>query len=319
VGVDIFFVLSGFLISTLLVREKEQYGNVSLKSFYTRRFFRIVPVYALVVVIYLGLAYFSHHALRWREFKGGLPYLVSFMQEYRPASTGFMLGHAWSLGIEEKFYLVWPLLLVALFPFRWRSIALMLALGVGILFLPEVLARSYGGLLFGALLAVSLAKSSGEGLQQMWQRLRTGVALGLVVIAYLGMALYGLPVLYFSACVTLLVGALVLRRSWLRSWLEQPWMVLCGKRSYAMYLIHVLAIDSIERVVTRTGAARWYFVIPVAYGLSLIGATVIFYIVERPCIKFGRRAARGMRQRLATASIVGGEVKGDVVAIRDPL
>ena len=54
IGVDIFFVLSGFLITTLLLRERERHGNVSLKGFYTRRFFRIVPVYALVVVIYLG-------------------------------------------------------------------------------------------------------------------------------------------------------------------------------------------------------------------------------------------------------------------------
>ena len=98
-----------------------------------------------------------------REFKGGLPYLVTFMQEYRPATTGVMLGHAWSLGIEEKFYLAWPLLIVALFPFRRRTVALTLVLGIGILFLPPQLARSYGGLLLGALLGIVLRAKS-------WQR-----------------------------------------------------------------------------------------------------------------------------------------------------
>ena len=319
IGVDIFFVLSGFLITTLLLRERERYGNVSLKGFYTRRFFRIVPVYALAVLVYLGLAYFSHDAARWREFKGGLPYLVTFMQEYRPATTGVMLGHAWSLGIEEKFYLVWPLLLGVLFPFRWRSILLTLVLGIGILFLPPMLERSYGGLLLGALLAIALATRSNASLPGLLLRIPTDVAALLVAVGYLGMTMYGLPVLMFSACVTVLIGTLVLRRSWLRDGLQARWIVTCGKRSYAMYLIHVLVIDFVERVVTRGWALHWYVVIPVAYGLSFLGATAIFYAVERPCVQYGRRTARGMRESLTKRLRVGGVGLADVEPIRDPI
>jgi peptidoglycan/LPS O-acetylase OafA/YrhL len=319
IGVDIFFVLSGFLITTLLLRERERHGNVSLKGFYTRRFFRIVPVYALVVLVYLGVAFWSHDAERWRQFKGGFPYLVTFMQEYRPATTGVMLGHAWSLGIEEKFYLVWPLLIAALFPFRTRSIALTLMLGIGIVFLPLMLARSYGGLLLGALLAIVLAKSSSASVHGLLPRVPTTVACGLVAIGYVGMTLYGLPVLFFSACVTLLIGTLVLRRSWLRSLLEGRWIVTCGKRSYAMYLIHVLAIDAVERIGGRVGGLRWYVVIPVAYGVSFLGATTMFYAVERPCVTYGRRVARGMRESLTKRLPVAGGLAGDVEAIRDPI
>ncbi len=319
IGVDIFFVLSGFLITTLLLRERERHGNVSLKGFYTRRFFRIVPVYALVVVVYLGVAFWSHDAVRWREFKSGLPYLLTFMQEYRPETTGLMLGHAWSLGIEEKFYLAWPLLIAALFPFRARSIVLTLMLGVGILFLPPMLSRSYGGLLLGALLGIVLAKSSGASLSGLLLRVSTGVACGLVVAGYVGMTLYGLPVLFFSGCVTLLIGTLVLRRSWLRSLLEGRWIVTCGKRSYAMYLIHVLAIDAVERISGRVGGLRWYWVIPVAYGVSFLGATAIFYALERPCVKYGRRVARGMRESLTKRVPVASGLAGDVEAIRDPI
>jgi peptidoglycan/LPS O-acetylase OafA/YrhL len=318
IGVDIFFVLSGFLITTLLLRERERHGNVSLKGFYTRRFFRIVPVYALVVVVYLGVAFFSHDAVRWREFKSGLPYLLTFMQEYRPATTGVMLGHAWSLGIEEKFYLVWPLLLAALFPFRRRSIAVTLILGIGILFLPPMLARSYGGLLLGALLAIVLAKSSSTSLPGLLLRVPTDVAVLLVAVGSLGMTMYGLPVLFFSACVTLLIGTLVLRRSWLRAGLEARWIVTCGRRSYAMYLIHVLVIDFVERVEMRGWTLRWYVVIPMAYGLSFLGATVIFYAVEQPCVRYGRRAARGMRESL-TKRLPLGPGLADVKAIRDPI
>ena len=319
IGVDIFFVLSGFLITTLLLRERERHGNISLKGFYTRRFFRIVPVYALVVVIYLCIVAVMHDAERWREFKGGLPYLVTFMQEYRPATTGVMLGHAWSLGIEEKFYLAWPLLIVALFPFRRRTVALTLVLGIGILFLPPQLARSYGGLLLGALLGIVLAKSSSASLPGLLMRVPTIAAALLVVAGYVGMALYRLPVLFFSACVTLLIGTLVLRRSWLRALLEGRWIVTCGKRSYAMYLIHVLAINAVERIGARTGGLRTYVVIPVAYGVSFLGATAIFYALERPCVKYGRKVARGMRESLTKRLPVGVGLAGDVEAIRDPI
>jgi peptidoglycan/LPS O-acetylase OafA/YrhL len=318
IGVDIFFVLSGFLITTLLLRERERHGNVSLSGFYTRRFFRIVPVYALVVMVYLGVAYFSHDAVRWREFKGGLPYLLTFMQEYRPAATGVMLGHAWSLGIEEKFYLVWPLLIVALFPFRWRSILLTLVMGGGILFMPPMLSRSYGGLLLGALLGIVLAKSSGDSLSGLLVRVPTFFAVALVAIGYVGMALHGLPVLFFSACVTLLIGTLVLQQNWLRGVLETRWIVTCGKRSYAMYLIHVLVIDLVERVGGRAMALRWYGVIPVAYGLSFLGATAIFYGLERPCVQYGRRVAREMRESLTKRRPTGVGL-ADVEAIRDPI
>ncbi len=318
IGVDIFFVLSGFLITTLLLRERERHGNVSLKGFYTRRFFRIVPVYALVVVIYLCVVFVTHDAERWRELKGGLPYLVTFMQEYRPATTGVVMGHAWSLGIEEKFYLAWPLLIVALFPFRRRSVVLTLLLGIGILFLPPLLARSYGGLLMGALLGIVLAKSSAS-LHGLLLRVPTITAALLVGVGYLGMTVYRLPVLFFSACVTLLIGTLVLRRSRLRALLEGRWIVMCGKRSYAMYLIHVLAIDFVERIGVRTGGLRWYVVIPVAYGLSFLGATAIFYAVERPCVKYGRKVARGMRESLTKRVPVAGGLAGDVEAIRDPI
>ena len=319
IGVDIFFVLSGFLITTLLLRERERHGNISLKGFYTRRFFRIVPVYALVMVIYLCIVLVMHDAERWREFKGGLPYLLTFMQEYRPATTGVILGHAWSLGIEEKFYLAWPLLIVALFPFRLRSILLTLLLGIGILFLPPMLSRSYGGLLLGALLGIVLAKSTSASLPGLLLRVPTIAAVLLVVIGYLGMTLYRLPVLFFSGCVTLLIGTLVLRRSWLRALLEGRWIVTCGKRSYAMYLIHVLAIDAVERIGARTGGLRTYVVIPVAYGVSFLGATAIFYAVERPCVKYGRKVARGMRESLTKRLPVNVGLAGDVEAIRDPI
>ena len=108
VGVDVFFVLSGFLITTLLIREREAYGRVSLKGFYARRFFRIIPVYLVTIVLYVAALWVSRDAVKISEFKIALPWLLSFMQEFRPVAAGSVLGHAWTLGIEEKFYTLWP-------------------------------------------------------------------------------------------------------------------------------------------------------------------------------------------------------------------
>ena len=104
-------------------------------------------------------------------------------------------------------------------------------------------------------------------------------------------------VLWFSASVALLICTLVLRASWLRSLLEQPWIVLVGKRSYAMYLIHVLVIHSVERLASLLNASKWYVVVPVAYLASFAGATILFYTVERPCLAYGRKLSKRIRAR----------------------
>jgi peptidoglycan/LPS O-acetylase OafA/YrhL len=107
-GVTLFFVISGFLITTLLLREEERTGAVSLRGFYIRRIFRIVPLYAaallLATVLVLGLGLGEGTS----NFTERLPLLATFNGEF--AGTG-TFSHSWSLGIEEKFYVIWPLLI----------------------------------------------------------------------------------------------------------------------------------------------------------------------------------------------------------------
>jgi peptidoglycan/LPS O-acetylase OafA/YrhL len=156
-GVDVFFVLSGFLITTLLLRERERTGKISLKGFYTRRFFRIVPIYLFTVLLYAVAMRQTHDLLKTAQFKAALPWLLTFMQEYRPFAAGNVMGHAWTLGIEEKFYVCWPLLLIVLFPFRGRAVLWLGALCAVVLSFPALYSRSYGGLLIGAILAIALS------------------------------------------------------------------------------------------------------------------------------------------------------------------
>jgi peptidoglycan/LPS O-acetylase OafA/YrhL len=102
-GVHVFFVLSGFLITNLLLREHQRTSTISLREFYIRRAFRIFPAalvfLAVVVVIYW-------HEMRWYHVGAALFYVAN-MDVARP----WVFGHLWSLSIEEQFYLLWPLTL----------------------------------------------------------------------------------------------------------------------------------------------------------------------------------------------------------------
>jgi peptidoglycan/LPS O-acetylase OafA/YrhL len=107
-GVDCFCVLSGFLITTLLIREESSTGHIRLGAFYIRRFFRIVPVFFTALLLYVPVAYFGEHGARWELFKHSVPLYLTFMQDF--VSHDAPLSASWTLGIEEKFYALWPLL-----------------------------------------------------------------------------------------------------------------------------------------------------------------------------------------------------------------
>ncbi|WP_344868565.1 acyltransferase [Amycolatopsis ultiminotia] len=116
VGVYVFFVLSGFLITTLLLREQDRTGRISLGEFYLRRVFRILPPYLVILGGIIAFVLLRGEFLA-RDFPHALKYYLSFLNEFFPGSDGngsdnFFSG-SWTLGIEEKFYLFWPFLLVA--------------------------------------------------------------------------------------------------------------------------------------------------------------------------------------------------------------
>jgi len=103
-GVSVFFVISGFLITTLLMREKEKFKRVDLGAFYLRRAFRILPaflLYMLTVLLLtgLGVIFVDRRSFLWA---------VTLVSDY--ANVNWYVGHTWSLSVEEQFYFLWPLL-----------------------------------------------------------------------------------------------------------------------------------------------------------------------------------------------------------------
>jgi peptidoglycan/LPS O-acetylase OafA/YrhL len=125
VGVDVFFVLSGFLITGLLLREHERTGRISFLGFYRRRVKRILPALVLVLLVTEVVAWLVLSASRWRDVLADGAWSLLFAGNWRFAlqSTDYFaqnravspLQHYWSLGVEEQFYLVWPWLLLLVF------------------------------------------------------------------------------------------------------------------------------------------------------------------------------------------------------------
>ena len=109
-GVTSFFVISGFLITILLLREHTSDGVISLKSFYKRRALRLVPAYVTYLVVAGALAFFSVAGCRLEEkyWWAASTYTMCFMPKLNSA---WNVGHLWSLSVEEHFYLIWPLLM----------------------------------------------------------------------------------------------------------------------------------------------------------------------------------------------------------------
>ncbi|MCP3910376.1 MAG: acyltransferase [Actinomycetia bacterium] len=112
-GVELFFVISGFLITTLLLREEADHGTVSLRNFYARRSLRVFPLYYAVLAIYslLVLVAEADQAAQG-EFFSNLPVFMTYTGNWfiDPDSSRIIFAFSWSLAAEEQFYLVWPLI-----------------------------------------------------------------------------------------------------------------------------------------------------------------------------------------------------------------
>ena len=123
VGVDVFFVISGFLITTLLLKELGRTGTISLRRFYARRALRLLPVSTVVLVATLAAAWFWLPSTRFRSISLDALFSTFYGINWRLAHEGTdylnataapsPLQHLWSLAVEEQFYLVWPLLLLS--------------------------------------------------------------------------------------------------------------------------------------------------------------------------------------------------------------
>jgi peptidoglycan/LPS O-acetylase OafA/YrhL len=303
-GVGIFFVLSGFLITILLLREELVVGAVSLGAFYIRRAFRILPPYFLTIAVYLLIGLVpTQHELRVK-FLNGLPYFLTLRNEYVPKGLAVAFTHSWSLSVEEKFYFVWPILFfIVLRKLRWRWAIVPFTIIPLFVSPTSSIPVAYFSLLLGCCVAIALHALRGKQDQVLYfiNRVPTIVAVIVWVLSYFA-SLGGTFRVSFILATAALLPVLLLRESLLSRILGSKLCSYVGKRTYSMYLFHAFCLTLFEdKLIHPTTVARYIGVVVLTYLLSLGVASVVYVVLERPAVSWGRSLAtaytRGVRRR----------------------
>ncbi len=341
-GVDTFFVISGFLITSLLLHEYRENGKIDLKNFWIRRFKRLIPAVVfllMVLVTYMAIFHLERLAAIKTDVIAALIYMSNWwfiIEEvsYFEALEVNPLKHLWSLAIEEQFYIVWPLILLILLTFVKRmsriwlitfaisiiSLVLMIILSVPlgdnsrVYFGTDTRAHS---LLIGVLLAYifppfRLKKEINTASSVVLNTVGF-VTLGILIymFTFVSASHYWIYVggLYGIAAVTsLLIAASVHPTTFFATkLLGNPLFVFIGKRSYSLYLWHYPIIMLSNTYFIQGQVPIYVIVIQVI--MTFVMAEVSYRFIEQPFRKEGFKAFNirriTNRVRLVIVSVLG--------------
>lgn len=322
-GVDIFFVVSGFLITTLLIRELRSSGRISLAGFWTRRARRLLPALLLLVVTIVPVAALAGRDLLvgiGRQVAGALTFSSNWLEiargsSYFDSTSPLLFKNFWSLAVEEQFYLFWPLLFLILIALvrTWKTrIALVLGVGAVSAVLMGVLAGAgdntrvyYGtdthlfGLAIGVALAFAWASPSDTFLQtERWSRFHLAAGIGSVGGLLLLMAslsdqsvlTYRGGILLAAILTAVVIASMITPGSILARAGEDPVTRWIGTRSYGLYLWHwpILVIVH-ELIATAEGTPAHTGVSLLAVVLTGIICEASYRYVETPVRRHGFR------------------------------
>ena len=301
IGVDVFFALSGYLITTILLRELRQSGEISLKNFYIRRALRLTPPIALLTIFQFCRLPFSGQP--YQILKATLisdAYLENFNNVFQFGPFD-VLGHTWSLATEEQFYLLWPLLLPLVFerrPLAGLIIAVALMTATRAFLCSPQFAPQYDGAVFfvgarpvGLLIGCALAFLPDIRLPAMSG---FGAVLAITALAFAAkadQALFVAAPLLASIATAVIISCLQ-RPSALSTALSVLPLRYVGKISYGLYLYHwpILKFGGLP-----TGASAIWGV-----ALTFVIAALSYEFVEKPCLRLkdrlGRRSVAALAQ-----------------------
>lgn len=290
-GVDIFFVLSGYLITANLATDYARAGSIDVKAFYLDRTLRLMPALLALVVVYVVV--FPRY-LR-ADVLPAITYTINWTQAFRGVSEGY-LSHTWSLAQEQQFYLLWPLLLpVFIVRRRWPwliGLGTASALWCAHLTLSsapwERLVFAFDTRALGILLgcALALMPVAGRGAVARWWLPAT-----LVIAWFLSWATGDQSAIFVtigSVCAVSIVAALTDTSGagdTLQKALSFKPLVSLGAISYAFYLWHYPIIMGLH---DATGW-RFRYVTLIGLPLTILAASISWVVVERPALRLRKR------------------------------
>jgi peptidoglycan/LPS O-acetylase OafA/YrhL len=318
-GVDIFFVLSGFLITNLLLKEWQHSGSMALRAFYARRALRLLPaLFALMATILLLPGVFYSAERPWRDALIAAAYATNWVRAFGGDIRFF--AHTWSLTIEEQFYVIWPLLLLALLKLRVRrrEILFLVVLGIAV---PAVLRvalwhgpmsvkRLYYGfdtrfdsLLLGCLVALIASWDLIPRNRRSLIIIRLAATASAVVLAVLiasateesQLTYFGLGAVACTSVAVLLVHVLYCPSRLSELMLGNRPLVWVGRISYGLYLWHdPIFFGMLNPTRMAKIGVSGFPLLGVRFAAAFVAATVSFYLIERPFLRIKERlASRG--------------------------
>lgn len=322
-GVIVFFVLSGFLITKLLLEESDRNGKISVGGFYGRRAVRILPAPTVMLLALLAASWAitetpAEHSYLIKEIILSATYLTNMkpllldtLVVHGVPYEGF-LGHMWSLAVEEQFYLFWPITITGLalasrnfnrvIKFLLGFAAIIATVRLGLYYLPgldpdiaSISLFSFDGFALGAAMAFAFHKGTFPALERALARpIVPIVALGVLGVDLLvgrySHEILSLYVVYCSLASAALIGHLfVAPDSTASYWASRKPVVLIGKLSYSIYLWH--------NPIWVFISSKRYPGVPLAvltlieWSLTIVAVVFSYYVIEKPAMKLRKRFA----------------------------
>ena len=304
-GVTVFFVISGFLITGLLMKERADTGDISLRNFYVRRVLRIVPAFLVFVVCMLGASALGLVQLTGTDLATALTWTVNFNPH-----RSWAIGHLWSLSVEEQFYLLWPATIVLFGLARGRNWAIVafvaapvIRVGMHVL-LPqsplrdlEIFPAVADPMAIGCIVAIERERL----LKYRWWLALTRPVAAWPMLAFAALMLrfsdytavsFVMVPLTLVALVAIVEGSTRWTGAAARA-LNTPALVWIGTLSYSLYLWH-------QPFLNRGSEAPW-----TSFPLNLLAtfgcAIGSYYLIEAPFLKLRRRFRAGALNSAKTA------------------
>jgi peptidoglycan/LPS O-acetylase OafA/YrhL len=305
-GVDLFFVISGFLIVTLLLREQRHTDTISLSNFYIRRFLRIFPPYYLMLLV-VGTVAYLNPAGTSDAVKQDLPYALLYLSNLVPMHS--QLAISWSLSVEEQFYIVVPTVvkysrhaLPTLFLLAYVLVCIPpLGIFPALHFSAFFVQTTFGPILLGAMLAYVLNEPRGFS----WSSRLVGwlpaslIALGLVlaVANYSAEDMSGWPRIVEHWAMMALVASCVVREANILAPLLSLWpMRRIGVVSYGIYLYHLLVMHFVLKGLSVAGVMQGFF--------AFIGTVLATWAVAELSYRFFESRFLALKARYGSQTVV---------------